>query len=238
MQHRAFVFTVHKAASLGLHEVIRQVARKEGWPFYSPNRKVPNMVEPEAPGDPEFFAQFEGKTGLIGPVRMPVEIPDAARERDRFIVHLRDPRDVLVSMFFSWGYSHPGINPEYRSALRDEGVDQFVLRESPGLKKKYDLYFKDFLSMPQTALLKYEDFVLDRPHWLEQFLSALEIPNGRRRYQSLAKDNPASQVKSEDIYRHIRKAAPGDFRDKLSGETIEALNHQWKDGLERLGYDV
>jgi Sulfotransferase domain len=236
MKHRILVFTVHKAASLGVYEVMRQVARKEGWPFHSANLKKPNLVEPKAPGDPDFYKQLDGKTGLVGPVRMPVTLSADALERDHFILHLRDPRDVLVSMFYSWSYSHPGVSDEYRESLREKGVDNFVLQNSAGLKSKYELYIRDFISQHQTMVLKYETFVLSRPEWLGQFLEAVGIGDKMNRYAQLAKNNPAEKVTTENIHAHIRKAAPGDYREKLTLETRRMLNHEWRDILRVLDY--
>ncbi|MHA7872947.1 MAG: sulfotransferase domain-containing protein [Hyphococcus sp.] len=234
MDHRVFVFTVHKAASLGVYDIMRVVAKKEGWPLHSANLRRPNMAEPQTPGDPDFLRQLAGKAGLVGPVRMPVALDDAARARDRFILHLRDPRDVLVSMFYSWSYSHPGVNDDYRAQLREKGVDDFALRQSADLKRKYDLYLSDYLGLPQTTLLAYEEFVLDRPSWLEKFLQAAGAAGGPNRYKRLAQRNPAKQISTENIHAHIRKAAPGDYREKLSLETQHALNEAWGDVLDVL----
>lgn len=236
MDHRVLVFTVHKAASLGVYEVMRQVAKKEGWPLHSANLKKANLVEPETAGDPDFYRQLEGKTGLVGPVRMPVAVNEDALKRDRFILHLRDPRDVLVSMFYSWSYSHPGVDDNYRARLREQGVDDFARRESARLKEKYDLYIRGFLSLPQTTFLKYEEFVLDRPSWLRSFLTAAGVDPEQKHYARMAKNNPAANVKKEDIYAHIRKAEPGDYLDKFSGETVSALNDEWRDVLRALNY--
>ena len=238
MDHRVFVFTVHKAASLGVYDVMRTIARKEGWPLHSANLQRATLVEPVEPGDADFCDQLAGKTGLVGPVRMPVKLGDGGFERDRFILHLRDPRDVLVSMFFSWSYSHPGVSDAYREELREKGVNSFVRNNSSILKTKYELYVRDFLPLPRTSLLRYEDFVLDRPRWLEQFLAAAGIDDGLRRYGRLAKKNPAEKVQAEDVNAHIRKATPGDYRVKLDIETISMLNDNWRDILGALNYDV
>lgn len=236
MDHRVFVFTVHKAASLGVYEVMRVVARKEGWPLHSANLKRANLTEPAEPGDTEFYQQLVGKTGLVGPVRMPVKLDKNEIEQDRIILHLRDPRDVLVSMFFSWSYSHPGVNDSYREALREKGVNAFALNNSALLKTKYEIYLNEYLSMPHTTLLRYEDFVLDRSQWLEKFLLASGVKDGLRRYGRLAKKNSAEKVQREDVNSHIRKATPGDFREKLAPETINGLNGEWQDILSTLKY--
>ncbi len=238
MDHRIFVFTVHKAASLGVYEVMRVIARKEGWPLHSANLKRATLVEPTEPGDEQFCQQLLGKTGLVGPVRMPVKIDKLENERDRFILHLRDPRDILVSMFFSWSYSHPGVNDAYREELREKGVNSFVRNNSALLKTKYELYLRDYLPMPQTTLLRYEDFVLDRSRWLEKFLKAAGINDGLQRYSRLAKKNSAEKVRQENVNAHIRKATPGDYREKLTPDTIAMLNDEWRPILESLEYNI
>ncbi|GJL92358.1 MAG: hypothetical protein DHS20C04_20170 [Hyphococcus sp.] len=235
MDRRILVFTVHKAASLGVAEVMRRVAKKEGWPLHSANMKKASLVEPKAPGDVEFFSQLEGKTGLVGPIRMPVALAGKAAS-DKLILNLRDPRDVLVSMFFSWGYSHPGVDKDLRARLRSEGLDEFVLRESAALKEKYELYVRNYLSLPDTILLKYEDFVLDRPAWLSAFLRLCDIDPEQRHYIRLGKNNPAAKVREEDKFSHIRKAAPGDHEEKLKAGTIAELNSAWANILPALGY--
>ena len=238
MDHRVFVFTVHKAASLGVYDVMRNVAKKEGWPLHSANLRHPNLVEPAAPGDKAFLEQLNGKTGLVGPVRMPVTLDEKSLARDRIILHLRDPRDVLVSMFYSWSYSHPGVSNDYREDLRRMGIDEFVKRNTPALKQKYKSYADKFLPLPATRLLRYEDFVLDRPRWLEAFLGAAGVQDGMKRYARLANKNPADDVREENIHAHIRKAAPGDHKEKLLEETIGWLNEEWRDLLAALDYAV
>jgi hypothetical protein len=236
MDHRLIVFTVHKAASLGVYDVMRRVAKREGWPLHSANLKAANLTEPETPGDPAFYAQIADKTGLVGPVRMPVMLPESGAEDDRYILHLRDPRDVLVSMFFSWSYSHPGVNDAYREQLRERGVNDFVLRESAALHVKYAFYVSGYLSLPQTTLLKYEDFVGNRPLWLRAFLDAAGLDSNQGYYKRMARQNPAAKVRKEDVYAHIRKAEPGDYLGKLDMDTIATLNRQWRGILTALDY--
>ncbi len=236
MKNRFVLFTVHKAGSLGVHEVLRRIARKQGWDFYSPNLKRPNLIEAAKTGDPDFYRQLLGVSGIIGPVRLPVAVPAAAKETDRFIVHLRDPRDVLVSMYYSWSYSHPGVDPAVRERYRDMGVDRCALFESAQLLEKYQYYMREILPISSTTLLRYEDFVLDRERWLGGLLTALGIADQARRFRRLSLDNPAAAIKTEDKTRHIRKAAPGDYREKLAADTLDQLNMQWREVLKALDY--
>lgn len=237
MDRRVLVFTVHKAASLGVYDVMRRVAHIERWPLHSANLAEANLVEPREPGDAEFYKQLEDKSGLVGPVRMPVAIDPEATANDRFILHLRDPRDVLVSMYYSYTFSHPGVDETLRQRRREMGVNAFALRQSADLKRKYELYIRDFLSLPQTTLLKYETFVLDRSKWLHAFLAASGANPKRLRYAVMAWRNPAARVKSENIHAHIRKAAPGDHLEKLTAETRAKLLDDWRDILTALQYE-
>src|SRR5207248_11620652 len=54
----------------------------------------------------------------------------AALSNANIILHLRDPRDVLTSMFFSYCFMHPGEiapNTGYRKEVAEAGIDKFVL---------------------------------------------------------------------------------------------------------------
>lgn len=236
MDHRVIVFTVHKAASLGVYDVMRRVARIERWPLYSANLEQANLIEPNEPGDTEFYRQLDGKAGLIGPVRMPVTLSPEAREHDRFILHLRDPRDVLVSMYYSFTFSHPGIDESLRKQRREMGVNTFSLRHSAQLKRRYELYIRDILPLPRTTFLKYETFVLNRSKWLGEFLSAIGVNPKAWRYRLMALNNPAAKIRRENIHAHIRKASPGDYLEKLTDETKNALTEEWRDILQALDY--
>ena len=238
MDNRALVFTVHKAASLGVYDVMRRVASHEKWPLHSANHRKKTMTEPNGLGDEKFFAQLDGKTGLVGPIRAPVALPEDAVTNDTIIIHLRDPRDVLVSMFYSWSYSHPGVDEAWRKRLIDRGVDEFVWNENTALKNKYRIYARKMATLPNATLVKYEDFVLDRPAWMHTFLSALGLDPEIPFYKKLANDNPAAKVTAEDKSQHIRKAAPGDYAEKLRPETIEKLNTNWEQMFGDLGYSL
>jgi len=51
----------------------------------------------------------------------------------------------------------------------------------------------------------------------------------------VAADNDVRPA-TEEVGKHIRKGAPGDHREKLKPETIDALNAQFRDIGQRYGY--
>ena len=81
---------------------------------------------------------WEGRSGCFGPIRALVGVPDLGSRK--VLLHLRDPRDVLVSMFYSYCYTHPGDvagNTGYRKEVADQGIDRFVLTKARETESTY-----------------------------------------------------------------------------------------------------
>jgi hypothetical protein len=96
---------------------------------------------------------------------------------------------------------------------------------------------REVASRPNAIVISYEQMVLDFRSWLQKFLSAFELPDADGTYQFVA-NRRAESVKpvGEDIRSHMRKATPGDYREKLRPETIAELNRRFSKVLDALGY--
>jgi hypothetical protein len=76
------------------------------------------------------------------------------------ILHLRDPRDVLTSMYFSHVYSHARregrFNPsdEQRKAWEDEGIDSFVLNRAANFREIYETLCSGLLGFDKNRALQ------------------------------------------------------------------------------------
>ena len=116
-------YTTHKAGSMVLHRVLKEICELNQIRFYSPNKS-------EIPFERIFAGRGFSleKARLFGPVRF--FVPREALDEASVILHLRDPRDVLVSMFFSYCYMHAGeieAHTGYRKEVAEAGIDRFVL---------------------------------------------------------------------------------------------------------------
>jgi hypothetical protein len=246
------IFTLHRSGSMFIHRICLSLANHAGIPYYSPQCR--NFPETEEVLSKEFW---EGKSGWFGPIRWLVDVPNM--DDYNVILHLRDPRDVLVSMFYSYCYSHKGQvrgHTDYRKQVADEGIDSFVLNMSSGkpsisrygtgrpvlmgnILERYQNYTANLLAKPDVILLKYEEMVTDFGNWLSKFLFPFDIAN---------KDLLASQIEEqstnefnvskENVWEHKRRATPGDYKEKLKPETIAELNKRFKDVLATLNYSV
>ena len=256
-QRNLIAYTTHKAGSMVLHRVLKDICELNRIRYYSPNESKTQLPFERIFAGEDFIAK---KRGCFGPIRF--FVPTRALEEASIILHLRDPRDVLVSMFFSYCYMHGGEierHTGYRKAVAEAGIDRFVLdmvgapfyeyRGDYGIgsryKKhvgtvldRYQRYLLELLGRPNTRALSYEEMVLSFPSWLEKIVGAFELPapEETRAVVAARHANSVAAGEKEDVWSHKRKVTPGDHREKLKSETIRELDRIFGPILDRLGY--
>ena len=250
-------YTTHKAGSMVLHRVLKDICELNRIRYYSPNEARSQLPFDRMFAGHDFIAK---KRGCFGPIRF--FVPTQALDTASIILHLRDPRDVLVSMFYSYCYMHEGEierHTGYRKAVAEAGIDRFVLdmvgepfygyRGDYGIgsryKKhvgnvldRYQRYLEELLDRPNTIVVSYEEMVLAFPSWLEKIVSAFDLPDPEetRAVVAARHANSVAAEGEEDVWSHKRKVTPGDHREKLQAETIRKLDEIFASVLERLGY--
>ncbi|MEQ9299462.1 MAG: sulfotransferase domain-containing protein [Cyclobacteriaceae bacterium] len=237
---RIFIFTVHKAASMFLHKIASDLSDRAGLKHYSINNKK----------NSRYWFDFEnqelqntdlwrGKHGCFGPIRRLGEIPDL--DNSEVILHLRDPRDVLVSQYYSYVYSHPVIEGVFeltnkdRESLEQEGIDEFVLKRADKLERNYRNYLERFRNNDKCRIVKYEEMVIDFSAWLDPFCQVFDL--GEKDKVELVKTYEAEfTIEKEDAMNHKRNITPGDHKQKLKKGTIIHLNTVFTKLLDALEY--
>lgn len=156
---------------------------------------------------------------------------------------VRDPRDMLVSLYFSIKYSH-SIPKSQGSASRglqsqreyaaEVDIDEFVIERAP----YYRGLFAQFRSkLPETLLktYRYEDVIFDKPRWLADMVEFLELPLEADQVSAIAArhDILPDQEKPSD---HIRQVTPGNYRKHLTEQTIAQLGDMLGKTLDANGY--
>jgi hypothetical protein len=252
------VFTLHKSASMFIHRQCELLCRMRAIDYHSPNLRGSGLDARALATDRSIWLT---RHGCIAPIRFFVNIPN--QENYRIILHLRDPRDVLVSMFYSYCYIHPGeiqANTGYRREAAARGIDAFVLDKASGnsraypgdygtgghvedligdLPRRYRDYIEHFLGRPNVVFVKYEEMVTDYRSWLGKFIEPFGFDDSARVIDALAAQ--ATQFfpsRSTDEMQHVRHVAPGDHRAKLRPATIERLNAIFAPTLQALNYDT
>ncbi len=163
----------------------------------------------------------------------------------RTILLVRDPRDMLTSLYFSLARSHapPGKTvgdelaatfEERRRQTNSMSIDAFALARAPVVIDQYATVDAKLSSISHT-LHRYEDIIFDKQSWAREMVAYLGLSVSADVLDSAVHANDV-RPDVEDPAQHIRKVAPGDHREKLRPETIAQLNARFEPILRRYRY--
>lgn len=242
--HDSLLFvTLHKCAS--------SLFASELLPNAIHHRQI-NYAEKLYRGTAPNAFEFPSKGCVFGPIRVSSTpmTPDYERffalftdefladKRSVFLV--RDPRDILVSEFYSFGFTHaiskdPSVanyQLTNRERIQQQDVDSYAIDAAGNLRDRFQIILRMYRASGQKLLLRYEDLVLDPDRFMDQFCEVCPIPE-RVRQQAIAHSRPRTR---EDTSAHRRSGAVGGFREKLRPTTIARLDMVFSEILENLGY--
>ncbi len=235
----AFAFSLHKAGSVMLDKVVAQMALAAGVPainFPSESFRqglVEGALSREAIG-PILMRDgyvFTGFRSLLS------SIPDEALDGRRKVLLVRDPRDMLVSLYFSRRYSHhipdKGSARDTLLASRTEtsavDIDTFVLSDKADfIARNYRAYMR--IIGVDWRVYRYEDVIFRKREWLSDMAAYLELPVRKRRLNKIADRNDL-RPSAEDVNAHVRQVTPGNYQKHLQPETIARLDTELEDIL-------
>lgn len=233
-------FTTHKCASRYVSRLFTALAEAEGmipvdYDAFVTSSRVPKKLHPfRAQGTLSFAFQSRGY--YYGPIGSYRQIPQ--RDDYRVILQLRDPRDVLTSLYYSTAFSHALISPKVlneRKAALEITADQFVLDNAEKYYSIYSDYCENILGQNEVLFLKYESMVTDFRGWLKQLSEHTGLDHLNESLQ-LITQQANFQVSEENIFSQRRQVTPGDHLRKLNPGTIAKLNEIFSPILNTLGY--
>ena len=168
-------------------------------------------------------------------------------DKYKIVLVTRDPRDILVSGYFSKAFSHPvpsqlGNKREAflteRQAAQNLTIDEYVVAESDRVLRIFERYQTLLLDAhPHVHVTKYEDMISDFETWITRLLGYCDLALSEEFVQQLVAENEAKKPKQEDQSKHLRRGVAGDYKEKLQQDTIEALNEKFGPTLSRFGYE-
>lgn len=237
-----FFFTFHKCASVFITRCVLQRSRGLTHVDHAARMFV---------GNAGALRVFAPRGHLYGPLRLSADGPvldglvmpalDAAhRDGIRTCLMVRDPRDMLVSLFFHSrdGAALPRDYPGARTkelqraeALRLD-IDGYVLGTSARFRDGFDRAVQLVSDLPSTTVLRYEDMVDRWPLFEDRLRAIFDIPP--RWLRTLAAESRPNEI--EQPGSHKRSGATGDHRRKLLPETVAELTRQFDPVLRRFGY--
>lgn len=233
-------FTTQKCASRYVDSVIARMAMAAGlvhadYDAYVTMVRLPKKQRPFS-SESNMRTAFRQKGYYYGPIGTYRNIPDM--ENYRVVLQLRDPRDVLTSLYFSTAFSHAIINPKVirrRKEALAMDIDSYALRAADEYLPIYNRYCDSLLEKGSILFLRYEDMVSDFSGWLNQLSIHLGLDGDTKTLKAIRNEVDFS-VQKEDKFSHRRQITPGDYLRKLRPATIQQLNERFGSVLRSLGY--
>jgi hypothetical protein len=242
-----FLLSVRKCGSSLFNQIAQSMARANAiqfvdvaGTFFKNNVKVDDWA-----ADPAIRDLLRAGNAYGGFRNMPVALIGApAFSSGRKILFIRDPRDALVSEYFSVAFSHAIPEPtgaaadvktmmlEQRKKALISDIDAWVLKRSRSMALAMDLYRQ---ILPDVLLLRYEDFIYRKRDLIRAMAGHLGWTVDTSLEDSIlgwADVRPAV----EDSAAFIRRVAPGDHREKLREDTIAELTRVLQPILSAFGY--
>ncbi len=198
---------------------------------------------------------FEKEGFIYGPIRLSVSPNYSVYEKlvkpastNDFIKNkiaiflVRDPRDILVSDYYSSGYTH-GFSPveeiqkaqkQRRNQVQSQSVDEFVLDNSSKVLSDFKTVDKLSKACNQGIILKYEDMIDNWDYFTKGLTKYIEIKE-----KVLTEIYKRSRPREKEFkMSHRRSGKPGNFRSNLNTSTVTFLNTKFEAVLEQFQYDL
>ena len=240
-----FLFGVRKSGSSILNNIVTAIASMNDMHYIDVAGSLfqKGIRVAERQRDPGLGILLRPGDLYAGFRNFPVGLAEDRRLRlGRKVLMVRDPRDALVSEYFSNAYSHSipqsgqtrnDMLTERAAALNSE-IDAFVLKKAASLKTTLGEYAA-LQPGPGLRLLRYEDVITEKRALIAQlceFYSWVTTEQQVDQILGWADIIPSAERPTE----FIRKVVPGDHREKLSTGTIERLNEIFADEMAKYGY--
>lgn len=240
------VLGLPKAGSTLLHGMMEQMADEAGLTYFALAQKMytSGVLPPQVPA--EATKLFVPQGYLFGGFRgVPPEVALPTWASGKTILLVRDPRDMLTSLYFSQAYSHRPPGGEEDGAARQQfdkqraeaqamPIDDFALERFKRIVALYRQIGRKLQGVKHKTY-RYEDVIFDKANWLKDIIKTLEL--------SVSDDWIAANVAKFDVIpdeerpdKHVRRVTPGDFKEKLKPETIAKLDRAFADIYESYGY--
>lgn len=239
-------FGLYKSGSTLVESVLKQLSQEVGITQFNPdaelwNKGIQIIDSPKNLG--EQFSQAGYCFGVFRQVYRPYEIQ--ILRTNRSLIQIRDPRDILVSHYFSVSRSHPRPPKTGRASntfdtMREQALGRSIDEHALEFQQWVWCLYRDaepLLLNPLCRVFRYEDIIFDKVQWIHDLTKHFQWNNLSSEFmESVAKANDI-RPEIEQPNAHIRSVTPGDHKNKLKPKTIAQLNETFADILERFSYE-
>ena len=241
----SLIWTTHKCASVYLKKVINTINKHSEFKTFDYSTTVWSLgsrIFLDNPYEIESYSSLYRSHGEIyGPLRTPFDFE--GREEFNNIFFFRDPRDLLVSKYYSIAFSH---NSPYqkltfekflkkRNDARSLGINDFCLKEAEEWIIPYFAKFKALRdSSEEHSIFKYDQFIDDPALFLSEFLNSINVSlpkNVENKLIKIAKTPLKNKSANWNYKSHYRSGKSRQFEYELDALTVKKLNKKLKEIL-------
>lgn len=160
------------------------------------------------------------------------------------VLLVRDPRDAIVSEFYSTRQTHSipeGANSgaradmlRRREAARQVTIDEFARAEAAKMADTMERFIP-LLDDPMLLLLRYEDIIFEKGRMIREVAHHFGWAVQPEQVDAILKwIDVIPAAENPDAF--IRKVIPGDHRQKLSGAAIAEIGEPLARAMNAFGY--
>lgn len=240
-----------KAGSTLLYGMLQSLAPHAGLAYFSLEDQLFALGVPPNDRPPAASRLFRDRGYLYGGFRSfpHYDIPILGRARGVFL--MRDPRDMIVSLYYSIAQSHRvperegaassgGGGANYMRQGRSEAarltLDQYCASAVIQYAKLLEGYLAaGILRRPNIAIYRYEDVIFEKRAWLGDICRWYDWPITPGVRNAVA-DRFDIVPEATDPAAHIRQVKPGNYRAELSPAGIELVERSLRPFMRIFGY--
>ncbi len=246
-----YAFSMHKAGSSLLEKMLSEVCNKFSIPVINPHTQAwqsgisTGFIGPDLENAllPVGYA-YLGFRHLF-PLGMKTDLQTPNK-----LLLVRDPRDMLTSMYFSHKHSHTKprklgsarkLMSDNRNSATTKDINDFAIENAHHYANLFSGYKKHLLSQPNTKIYRYEDIIFDKEAWLISMMEFYDFfshyPERKllKQAKKISTNNDIHPIR-ENPNKHIRQVAPGNYTKHLSPDTVRVLNSELADFLNHFNY--
>lgn len=244
---------VQKTASQWVRAILqnKRTYKYSGLKVFNYEERLPDRVDPRSLTARTFDQPFPAGT-IVSPIYIDQKglkgIPKQGAFRAFFV--MRDPRDIVVSRYYSFKISHPEIGnistvrQDLNAMSEEDGlaytIDQLVKR---GLFEALRSWAEVSPSDKNLLAVRYEDLTgAEQFQAWQRLFSHCDIRMPDRVVRELLERNSFSALTegraqgAEDVNSHLRKGVHGDWKNHFTSAIERKFRETTGSLIEELGY--
>ena len=242
-------FTAPKSGTVLLSQLLGHLAPHAGVSFVYIIGEFFKLGIPPGKAPASTSAIFLPKGYCYGFPYLPTEFEIPIIGKVKTLLLVRDPRDMLVSLYYSLRISHPDPG-EFAGSLKAEmtmmpgrtdaqttDIDEFAVQYANDIDYTDVLRrYRELAELSEVTIFRYEDVIYDKARWVAEICTYLGW--------NISVDVQCEAVAKVDVFpereepdKHIRQVHPRNYKKKLKIEAIRLIEDVCADEMAFFGYE-